>query len=110
MTETAVVIDEAAGGRVLRVTGDLVVARLASIERSLPRFPGSGPVVLDLAGVDAMLEGLDLVKAGIIIKHDQRLDNGSYESWFKKKATAIDWAEHAGHKDIADMLRAAEAE
>lgn len=43
-------------------------------------------------GVDAMIEGLDLVKAGIIIKHDQRLENGSYESWFKKKAAAIDWA------------------
>ncbi|MBM7067409.1 methionyl-tRNA formyltransferase [Actibacterium sp. 188UL27-1] len=43
-------------------------------------------------GVDAMLEGLDLVKAGVVIKHDQRLDDGSYESWFKKKAAAIDWA------------------
>ena len=35
-------------------------------------------------GVDAMIEGLDLVKAGIILKHDQRLADGSYESWFKK--------------------------
>ncbi|MEL6520219.1 MAG: methionyl-tRNA formyltransferase [Pseudomonadota bacterium] len=44
-------------------------------------------------GVDAMIEGLELVKAGVIIKHDQRLDDGSYESWFKKKAAAIDWSE-----------------
>ena len=43
-------------------------------------------------GVDAMMEGLDLVKAGIIIKHDQRLDQGSYESWFRKADAAIDWA------------------
>ena len=35
--------------------------------------------------VDAMLEGLDLVKSGVIIKHDQRLDGGTYEGWFGKK-------------------------
>ena len=47
-------------------------------------------------GVDAMMEGLDLVKAGIIIKHDQRLDQGSYESWFRKADAAIDWAKPVG--------------
>ena len=40
-------------------------------------------------GVDAMLEGLDLIKAGVIIKHDQRLKDGSYEGWFKKKTRAL---------------------
>ncbi len=44
-------------------------------------------------GVDAMIESLDLVKAGVILKHDQRLADGSYESWFKKDAAAIDWTD-----------------
>lgn len=56
-------------------------------------------------GVDAMLEGLDLVKAGIIIKHDQRLEDGSYQSWFKKKAAAIDWAKPSS--DTYNTIRAA---
>ena len=43
-------------------------------------------------GVDAMLEGLDLVKSGVIIKHDQRLKDGSYEGWFGKTEAAIDWS------------------
>ena len=43
-------------------------------------------------GVDAMLEGLDLVKSGVIIKHDQRLENGTYEGWFGKNEAAIDWS------------------
>ena len=42
-------------------------------------------------GLDAMLEGLDLVKAGIILKYTQSLDMGSYESWFTKKLAQIDW-------------------
>ena len=40
-------------------------------------------------GVDAMLEGLDLVKSGVIIKHDQRLDDGTYEGWFGKKEAEL---------------------
>ncbi len=43
-------------------------------------------------GVDAMMDSLDLVKAGVILRHDQRLDEGSYESWFKKADAEIDWA------------------
>ena len=43
-------------------------------------------------GVDAMMESLDLVKAGVILRHDQRLDDGSYESWFKKADAEVDWA------------------
>lgn len=56
-------------------------------------------------GVDAMMESLDLVKAGVILKHEQRLDQGSYESWFKKANAEVDWA-----KPVADqynIIRAA---
>ncbi|HSM39806.1 MAG TPA: methionyl-tRNA formyltransferase [Afifellaceae bacterium] len=56
-------------------------------------------------GVDAMIEGLDLVKAGIIIKQDQRLDDGSYESWFKKDAAQLDWSKPVG--DVYNIIRAA---
>ncbi len=56
-------------------------------------------------GVDAMLESLDLVKAGIIIKHDQRLEDGSYESWFKKDAAQIDWAKPVA--EVYNTIRAA---
>ncbi len=56
-------------------------------------------------GVDAMIESLDLVKAGIIIKHDQRLDDGSYESWFKKDQAALDFAKPAA--DVYNIIRAA---
>ena len=56
-------------------------------------------------GVDAMLEGLDLVKAGVIIKHDQRLDNGSYESWFGRGDAKINWSEPI--LDVYNFIRAA---
>lgn len=56
-------------------------------------------------GVDAMLEGLDLVKAGVIIKHDQRLDEGSYESWFKKDIAHIDWSKPVD--EVYNYIRAA---
>ena len=56
-------------------------------------------------GIDAMIEGLDLVKAGVIIKHDQRVDNGSYESWFGKASAELAWSK----TDIAvhNMIRPA---
>jgi methionyl-tRNA formyltransferase len=56
-------------------------------------------------GVEAMIEGLDLVKAGILIKHDQRLDDGSYESWFGKAQARIDWSDPVA--DIYNIIRAA---
>ena len=56
-------------------------------------------------GVDAMIEGLDLVKAGVIIKHDQRLEDGSYESWFGKASAEIDWSMPA--TNVYNMIRAA---
>ncbi len=55
-------------------------------------------------GVDAMIEGLDLVKAGIFLKHDQRLDDGSYESWFKKDLARIDWSKPAA--EVYNLIRA----
>ena len=56
-------------------------------------------------GVDAMIEGLDLVKAGVIIKHDQRLEDGAYESWFGKAAAEIDWSKPVA--DVYNIIRAA---
>ncbi len=44
-------------------------------------------------GVDAMMESLDLVKAGVKLRHKQNLADGSYESWFKKDITELNWAE-----------------
>ena len=56
-------------------------------------------------GVDAMLEGLDLVKAGVIIKQDQRLADGSYEGWFNKEAAKLDWTKPAA--EVYNIIRAA---
>ena len=56
-------------------------------------------------GVDAMIEGLDLVKAGVLIKHDQRLEFGSYESWFGREAAEINWSSPVG--DVYNLIRAA---
>ena len=56
-------------------------------------------------GVDAMIEGLDMVKAGVIIKHDQRLDDGTYEGWFNKEAAAIDWSKPV--EETYNTIRAA---
>jgi methionyl-tRNA formyltransferase len=57
-------------------------------------------------GVDAMMESLDLVKAGVILKHDQRLGDGSYESWFKKDLAHIDWSKPVG--EVHNTIRAAD--
>lgn len=57
-------------------------------------------------GVDAMLESLDLVKAGVLLKHDQRLADGSYESWFKKDLALVDWSKPAA--DVHNLIRAAD--
>jgi methionyl-tRNA formyltransferase len=56
-------------------------------------------------GVDAMIESLDLVKAGVILKHDQRLEDGSYESWFKKDSAQLDWSKPVA--DVYNIIRAA---
>jgi len=56
-------------------------------------------------GVDAMIEGLELVKAGIILKHKQDLEAGSYEGWFKKEIARIDWSKPVG--EVYNLIRAA---
>jgi methionyl-tRNA formyltransferase len=55
-------------------------------------------------GVDAMIEGLDLVKAGVLLKHEQRLGDGSYEGWFKKDDARIDWSKSAA--EVYNLIRA----
>ena len=56
-------------------------------------------------GVDAMMEGLDLVKAGVMLKHKQDLAAGSYESWFKKDLAELDWSKPVA--DVYNTIRAA---
>ena len=56
-------------------------------------------------GVDAMIESLDLVKAGTAPKQVQNLDQGSYESWFGKAQAEIDWRKSAA--EIYNTIRAA---
>ena len=55
-------------------------------------------------GIDAMIESLDLVKAGITIRHDQRLDDGSYESWFGREQAKIDWSSPVS--EVYNIIRA----
>lgn len=55
-------------------------------------------------GVDAMIESLELVKAGTAPKLVQDLSTGSYESWFGKKDAEIDWNKSAS--DIYNIIRA----
>ena len=56
-------------------------------------------------GVDAMIESLDLVKAGTAPKQLQNLDEGSYESWFGKAQAEIDWGKSAA--EVYNIIRAA---
>jgi methionyl-tRNA formyltransferase len=56
-------------------------------------------------GVDAMLESLDLVKAGVMLKHKQDLAAGSYESWFKKDLAELDFSKPASA--VYNTIRAA---
>lgn len=57
-------------------------------------------------GVEAMLESLDLVKAGAAPKHPQNLALGSYESWFKKDAAKLDFAGKTAAENY-NLIRAA---
>ena len=56
-------------------------------------------------GVDAMIESLDLVKAGTAPRQLQHLDEGSYESWFGKAQAEIDWSNSAA--EVYNIIRAA---
>ena len=54
-------------------------------------------------GVDAMLEGLDLVKAGTAPKIPQDPDAGSYEGWCKKADAEIDWSKSVA--EVHNLIR-----
>ena len=56
-------------------------------------------------GVDAMLESLELVKAGTAPRIEQNLDDGSYESWFGKKQAELNWNDLAS--SVYNIIRAA---
>ncbi len=56
-------------------------------------------------GVDAMIESLELVKAGVLLKHKQHLASGSYESWFKKDIAQLNWLKPAA--ELYNTIRAA---
>ncbi len=57
-------------------------------------------------GIDAMIESLELVKAGIILKYEQDLSAGSYESWFTKELAQINWEDSVDN--IYNKIRAAD--
>jgi methionyl-tRNA formyltransferase len=56
-------------------------------------------------GVDAMIEGLELVRAGVKLKHTQNLADGSYESWFKKDLAELNWSKAVA--EVYNVIRAA---
>jgi methionyl-tRNA formyltransferase len=55
-------------------------------------------------GVEAMMESLDLVRAGKAPKVPQDHSKKTYESWFKKDIAEIDWAKPVA--DIYNLIRA----
>lgn len=57
-------------------------------------------------GVEAMIESLELVKAGAAPRHNQDLSRGSYESWFKKEAAKLDFAGKSARENY-NVIRAA---
>jgi methionyl-tRNA formyltransferase len=56
-------------------------------------------------GVDAMMEAIDLVKAGKAPKVPQDHSKKTYESWFKKEIAEIDWAKPVA--EVYNLIRAA---
>ena len=54
-------------------------------------------------GVSAMLEAVDLVKAGKAVKTPQDHSKSTYESWFDRDAAAIDWSKPV--KQTYDQIR-----
>ncbi|MGD9783413.1 MAG: methionyl-tRNA formyltransferase [Hyphomicrobiaceae bacterium] len=55
-------------------------------------------------GVDAMIEGLDLVRAGTAPKIPQDHSKATYEYRFKKELAEIDWAKSAA--EVYNLIRA----
>ena len=56
-------------------------------------------------GVDALLEGVDLVRAGNPPRIEQNPDNATYESWCTKADVEVDWSRSVG--DIYNLIRGA---
>ena len=54
-------------------------------------------------GVEAMLEAVDLVKAGKAPRIVQDLSKGSYESWCKRENARIDWSQPAAQ--VHNLIR-----
>jgi methionyl-tRNA formyltransferase len=55
-------------------------------------------------GVDAMLEAVDLVRAGKAPRIVQDLSKGSYESWLKKDLAQLDWTKPVS--EVYNLIRA----
>jgi methionyl-tRNA formyltransferase len=55
-------------------------------------------------GVEAMMEAVDLVRAGKAPKIPQDHSKKTYESWFKKDLAEIDWAKPVG--EVYNLIRA----
>ena len=56
-------------------------------------------------GVDAMIEGVDLVRAGNPPKIEQDHSQATYESWCKKSDAEVDWSKPVG--DVYNLIRGA---
>jgi methionyl-tRNA formyltransferase len=56
-------------------------------------------------GVDAMMESIDLVRAGKAPKVVQDHAKKTYESWFKKEVAEVDWQRPVA--DVYNLIRAA---
>lgn len=56
-------------------------------------------------GVDAMMEAVDMVRAGTAPRIPQDHSKATYESWFKRDVAKIDWGKPAA--EIYNLIRAA---
>ena len=54
-------------------------------------------------GVDAMIEGVDLVAAGDPPRIEQNHDNATYESWCRKADAEVDWSKPV--QDVYNLIR-----
>ncbi len=57
-------------------------------------------------GVDAMLEGVDLVRDGKAPKIEQDDSKATYESWCRKKDVQVDWSKPAA--EVHNLIRGAD--
>jgi methionyl-tRNA formyltransferase len=56
-------------------------------------------------GVDALIEGVDLVRAGDAPKREQNEDDATYESWCGHDEVEIDWSKPV--REVHDLIRGA---